>query len=326
MAFKRYLILIGLILFALILGSVNLTSVFFILKEANFIFLLFSFSILFFMLTIKAKKWQILLNVYGSSLSLFSCLKFWCIGFFLSILTPGRVGDFSRAVYVRNTISLPTGILTVFVDRVMDILLLLIWSALAVVLFSVLFGKTIVSLGLLLFLLFLFIFFLWFFSNPANVKKVFKPFFNFFVPENLKEQIKLNFGTFFQSLEKLKMHKRQLFFSFCLGVISWVGSIVYFYLIVLALHIPVPFHFVLVIVPLIALSDLLPVSVSGLGTREALMIFLFSFYSLSPEQAIAVSLTYLFIGYVFPAFLGFIFMLQNPLDLKKQLKIEPIKL
>ena len=316
MAFKRYFILLGLVLFAFILANTDLASVFLILQSANLVYLICSIFLIFLVLVLKAKKWQTILRLYTQSISLTSCFQFWCAGFFASILTPGRIGDFTRVLYIRSALPVFTGFLTVLVDRLMDISLLLIWAGISIVLFSLFFGKTIVSIGILFIFLIVFFFAIWFFSKSENLKRVFRPFFNFFVPAALKEKIKLNFTNFSQSVENLKKNKKILLISFGLGMLSWLLSIFAFYLILLALNISISFVFVLVIVPLIALADLLPVSISGLGTRDALLIFLFELYGLPSAQAVAVSLIYLVIGYIFPACLGFIFALKYPLNLK----------
>ena len=54
------------------------------------------------------------------------------------------------------------------------------------------------------------------------------------------------------------------------------------------------------IIPLITLLDALPISFSGLGTRDAAMIFLFSLMSLSAEAAVSFSLLILVFNYPIP--------------------------
>jgi uncharacterized protein (TIRG00374 family) len=60
-----------------------------------------------------------------------------------------------------------------------------------------------------------------------------------------------------------------------------------------ALHHDFPFTAVAVFVPLISLGGMLPVSVNGLGVREALYILLFSRVGATTELAVALALLYL---------------------------------
>tara|TARA_Y100000310_G_scaffold250097_1_gene256243 strand:+ start:155 stop:397 length:243 start_codon:yes stop_codon:yes gene_type:complete len=72
--------------------------------------------------------------------------------------------------------------------------------------------------------------------------------------------------------------------------------------------------------PLLALSDIIPISVSGLGTREAIAVFLFSLLALSAEQAVAFSLLLFLTGYLLVAFVGYLFFISEPIELKTLIK------
>jgi len=65
-----------------------------------------------------------------------------------------------------------------------------------------------------------------------------------------------------------------------------------------ALHHDFPLTAVAVFVPLISLGGMLPVSVNGLGVREALYILLFGRVGASTELAVALALVYLAVTFV----------------------------
>ncbi len=58
----------------------------------------------------------------------------------------------------------------------------------------------------------------------------------------------------------------------------------------LALGIEVSFFVLLVIVPLIFLTEVLPISINGLGVRESAFAFFFVMNGLTVEEGVAVSL------------------------------------
>ena len=58
----------------------------------------------------------------------------------------------------------------------------------------------------------------------------------------------------------------------------------------LALGIEVSFGLLLVIIPLIYLTEALPISINGLGVRESAFAFFFAMNGLTVEEGIAVSL------------------------------------
>ena len=121
-----------------------------------------------------------------------------------------------------------------------------------------------------------------------------------------------------EGINSAKQKKSLLFGSVLLGIIAWMISILVAVFVLLSLNISqIPLLFVFVIVPIITLLEILPISISGIGTRDAALIFLFSYFAVSAEQAIAYSLLYLFTGYFFVALLGVIFFIQNPISLKE---------
>jgi uncharacterized membrane protein YbhN (UPF0104 family) len=58
----------------------------------------------------------------------------------------------------------------------------------------------------------------------------------------------------------------------------------------LAVGVDVDFTILLVIIPLIFLTDVLPISINGLGVRESAFAFFFVMNGLTVEQAVAVAL------------------------------------
>ena len=80
-----------------------------------------------------------------------------------------------------------------------------------------------------------------------------------------------------------------------------------------------PLFFVWVI-PLLGLLDLLPISISGIGTRDVTLIFFFGLQAVSAEQAVAFSLLYLFTSYWLIALLGAVVYLRYPIHLPEGLR------
>jgi uncharacterized membrane protein YbhN (UPF0104 family) len=79
----------------------------------------------------------------------------------------------------------------------------------------------------------------------------------------------------------------------------------------LALDQAFPFSAVAVFVPLISLAGMLPVSVNGLGVREALYLLLFGRIGASPEVAVSLALLYLAVIFVASLPGGIVYALQR---------------
>lgn len=319
MGFKRYLALIGIILLAFILVNIDLGKLLDIILKANILLLAFTLVLFIANLSLKAFKWKIVIKAFDLDYPFSKCFSGWASGFFVSIFTPARVGDFIRSFYLSADKEIPTGkaLSTVLIERLIDVALVLLLGFTSVLFFAVVFGKEIVSIEILAAVIIFFILFVSILLKKKYMKMLLNPFFNTVVPTSFKEQLKLNFSSFYESIIGLKSKKILLAKATLIGFITWLIAIFMGYVLFSALGLNVPFYYAFVIVPLIGLVDLLPISISGFGTREAAVIFLLSFYSISAENSVAFSLLYYFFGYIPVALTGFYFFIKRPIDFKK---------
>ena len=72
-----------------------------------------------------------------------------------------------------------------------------------------------------------------------------------------------------------------------LSYLLQLNVILHFIIIAYALGVSVPWTAMFVIIPLATLIMLVPVSINGLGVREAVFVFFFALYGVSSEAAIA---------------------------------------
>jgi uncharacterized membrane protein YbhN (UPF0104 family) len=82
-----------------------------------------------------------------------------------------------------------------------------------------------------------------------------------------------------------------------------------------AFGIDVDLAYVCLIMPVITLVELLPISVSGLGTRDAAAIYFFSVVGVSSASAVGFSIGYLLIGNYLLAMAGLILWIRRPVKL-----------
>ena len=99
----------------------------------------------------------------------------------------------------------------------------------------------------------------------------------------------------------LESKPKNFHISILLSFALQINVILYHYIMALALHLPIPFIYFCLIVPLIFLVLLFPFSINGIGIRESAFLFFFHNFVSSP-QAIAFSwlqfFTTLFLGAV----------------------------
>lgn len=310
--------LIGIVLFIIILARLDLARLAGIISNTSLPLLLAAILVNCLALVFKVCKWKLIVKSQKQKLGLLPAIKYWLIGFGFSAITPGRIGDALRAYYLKKeNYSLGKALSTVAIDRLIDIILLFVIAIIAIIYFSAALGIEIMS-NLFIALLFIALLALTcLFWNKKLMKLALKPLYRVFVPEKFKEKMQVYFNEFYEGLSAFQKNKSLFAASILAGLVGWAISFVFVYLLALSVNINISFWYIALLSPVISLLDILPISISGLGTREAAVIFLLSLKGILPEQALAFSLLYFFIGYVLYALAGALLWIKNPTKITK---------
>lgn len=101
------------------------------LASAQWKLLLYGIAALFGVLCVKAFRWHTLVEAAGAQRSATISFREFMIGVFLSTWTPGKIGDFGKAAYVRSYgIGMKTGAIIVIIERMADAGILLVMALL----------------------------------------------------------------------------------------------------------------------------------------------------------------------------------------------------
>ena len=133
-----------------------------------------------------------------------------------------------------------------------------------------------------------------------------------FIPERYRENAKTWFSDFCNAIKTL--NTRQLVLATSMTFLGWIIYILTMYLLVLSIDIHIPFLYLATCVSIAAVITLIPITISGIGTRDATLIILFSYLGLSKEPAIAFSLTILFM-YAVNGLIGLVAWLKKPVSI-----------
>ncbi len=271
---------------------ITLTILYFILGKINFSLLIQNFSLIGFstiiilFLTTCIKLYTQYFN-WGKLLKLnpdykpkkTEILKSYFIGDALRFLIPGGYGTFGK-IYFVNNLKKATAF-SVAVEKFFQIWINLFFASFAAIFF---FKNINLILKLTVFIIILLMPFLLYFFSKINKKKkirIYSKRYMKITPQIIGMQIIHNFITFFQ------------------------------YFIILKSFITIGFLSVCIAVSLILVANIIPITYAGLGLRETFAIQVLSKFNISPEIAVASSLTIFFINLVLPAFVGLIFIIQS---------------
>lgn len=289
------------------------------LLNVNIIFLILAAFFVAVQIATRAQKWRVILLGTDISLKRIKAVNLYWLGTFVGIITPGKLGELIKVYFLKNKgYNGLKSFLSVLFDRIADVLILLLFGFLIFVFFLREIGIYISVISIAILFLLIVIFML--INKKSFLHKIFFKFLKRFSPLiNIEKYDNYSFSQFFKNLRKIK---KRFFLSFIFYLlISWFFYFVARYCISLSMGLGLSFLDISIISVLTAIVTMLPVSVAGLGTREAAVIYLFSLFSLNKETALLFSLLIFTIDLIVVSF-GLIPYLKESFlikDIKKQI-------
>lgn len=287
---KNWFKLAGVILFIIILSKTDFGGVFIILKKISILKVITAISVFYILILIKSFKLKLLINEISIPIKKMYILNM--RGMYFGLVTPGRVGELVRIKFLTDLgVSRFTGFLTVIGDRVFDVLVVVASSIFYLVFIEPSIIKRIpkisvkqpVIIFLIIFAVILIGVFIYFYFKKNAVIKEYLP-----------------------ALKNIRFYTINSLFSF-LYILCYALQM---YLLSLSLSIPLDFIKIYFCVTLMMFANMLPITFLGLGTRDLIFIFIFSFYGISKTAAVSYSMCILFF-YLINICLTFMFTIIN---------------
>jgi len=234
---------------------------------------------------LKSLKWKILLSSSYPETSIWLACKSFLGGLSIGLLTPGKVGEFTRTFY------LPYGdnfkiISLVILDRYSDLIALLLLCVIGISHFVgfyyAIFTFIAAILGIILFFIF-----------PTLIKKI-----------RIGEGIGKSYNKIFIRIEDISKIDSLVFYkSLLLSLIIFLLSIFISFLILNSFK-TTQLSIVYKVFPLTLLSNIFPITVGNLGVREGATILLLRDYGIESEIAFNTAIIIFFTHSLLPAILG----------------------
>ncbi len=232
-------------------------------------------------------------------------------GIYLGVVTPGRLGEFIKILYLKleKGISMAKGITSVLADRLFDMYLLLIMGIIGIWQFNVL-GKlsntyfALIIVVILTPLLFL---------NKKLVRKLLSLLYYSFIFKRFEGRIEETFEDFYKGVNQLI--NLRLINSAFLTCVSYLIFYIQCYLLVIAMGLQIDFITIALFMSISNLISFIPISISGLGTRDATLVYLFSLIGLRAELAVGYAFLVFIVFFVFGGLMGAVAWWIKPLNL-----------
>jgi uncharacterized protein (TIRG00374 family) len=290
----------------------DLRVVFSIIVDADPVPLLLSLVMVVPFVLLKAMRWKYLLRMQGFDYDFGNCTLAYLSSMYLGLVTPGRIGDFVKVLYLKKDGGIPIskGLSSVVVDRLFDLLILLCMAFTGVIALALSWN----ILLIILFFLLLFVLILFIFTNELAGRTIMNILYKVILPKKSKESAGVRFSAFYDGINQLK--NVRIVFPLILSVLSYSFFFAQCYLIAGSLGISISLLNVAFCISTANLISLLPISVSGIGTRDATLISIFSVLNLSKEAALAFSIMFLFISNIATCLIGLAAWFKKPVDIK----------
>jgi len=308
--FKKFLSVllrvgVSVIILFFLFRQVDEKVLFEIIKGSNKWFLLLAFVIFSSGYILGILRWEMLLKAIKINLSLKRIVISSAGGVFFSLFLPSTIGgDLVRSVDLAAHTKRPREVIaTVLLDRLSGYVGLVLLALLSlavgwklVPLKSVLPAVFIITSILIAGLLVLF--------NKFAYNKV-----NKLLTSPSAGKIRESIKNLHHEIHLFRQQKKVISKNLGVSFLIQLSSPLAFYVIALSLGIKISVIYFFVFLPIIGAITLLPISIGGLGLRDATTIFFFGTVGVSKDLAFAMSLVSFFFILVFAAVGGLIYVL-----------------
>lgn len=281
-------ICISIVLFGYLVYKITLDNIYDAILKTNYYLLATAIPLILLLYFIKAIKWKILLHSVGININVPRSMKIVLIGTFYGMLTPGKVGELTRSYFLteKKVLTLPT----VIWDKLIDVMILSIFSIISLSLFFdrqllyIIAGIFIVAIMILVTL-----------SDEKTLHR-FTEYLNF--PEDFHSQ----FST---SMKCISSKKRSLLKTIILTTLYYAICLIIGILTIVSIDSSLDLKLALGL-PIIILLGNIPLTLSGIGTREFVATVITNNMHLSNEIGFLFAFLMFIIITLVPGIIGFI--------------------
>jgi len=308
---SNYIRLIGLIILVFILTRIDLDAFIAQFKNINLYFLFTAIILSLFLIFVKTIRWKAFLIQQSLSISIKSAFSIYLSSLYIGFITPGRLGEIIKALYLKQerVTSFSKGLSSAIMDRLLDLYLLILLSSVGVYYFLKGRGINIgfvIGFAIIFSLLIIIL-------HPKFLNLLARFLFRKISPKKLKNKINDSINEFIEGMNQII--NPILLFGILLTVFSYSVFFFQCFLIAKSIGLQISYFDLALIMSIVNIITFIPISISGLGTREASMIFLFKLIGLSTEAAISFSLLIFFSFFICGGLMGFIAWWLNPVKI-----------
>lgn len=284
--------LLGIALFVVILSRIEIGKVLDAYRNFDVSYVIYSLLIMFLFITSKSLRWKLIVAVQGIGISPRRAFTVYASALYLGIITPGRIGDFAKSLYLMRTGQEPgRAIFSTALDRLFDIVFLVVIGYISLLFFPGIFGNQLLLSSLVVGIVLLVVLVL--LRRRDLLAKFTERFIRIAVPPRFRESLSMVVSDVLNEFGLL--HRRDVLQIVLYSIGAWLMHYLFFILAARALNLDISIPVLVTCISAAIFTSLLPISLLGLGTRDAVLILIFGRVGLSREAAVSFSFTFMFV-------------------------------
>lgn len=259
--------------------------------ELNLFILILAFLILFFQSALSSLKWKIILTAESKDVPFLFLMKRYLIGNFISLFLPSSFGGDLYRIYALGEYNKDylQNISSVLFDRISGLFAL---ASISIISFIFFYKETISYQFFIAYALAILTF--WGLTSSRFIVKL----------QKTNKKIIRFFNNILKSFQNYRKNLRVLALSLVISFWYQINIVILNHFYCFALNIDLPITYLFTVIPLVYLTEALPISINGLGVRESAFVFFFTQIGLTKEKALALGLLVISIRYIFILLLG----------------------
>jgi glycosyltransferase 2 family protein len=271
-----------------LLYNIKLQNIIYSLKNINLKIFFIAFLIWPIGDYFKIRKWVTLVRVHEPSFSFYDGVKSFYSGISMALITPFSVGELTRGRFVKSQfVNELTG--KTVLDKFFDFLTVIVLSI----------SGMLILIDRYWLLVPLFIIYLYIIIYLKTILKLFNKISIFNKPQlNILSKISNGFNDISNTLAI-----KNSIYSIVFFVIFYFQT----YIVLLAYDVDCPLQ-IMALFPLVTLSTILPITISGIGIRESVAVILLSHYNIPEAVAFNAFFMHFIIANIIPGLLGLFFI------------------
>ena len=308
---------IGPLLFVLFLWRTDVNAIRVSLQNIVWTPVIVSLALMPFFIVVKSWRWRIIMHELGlQPPGIRELSKIYTVGLFLGGTTPGQSGDFAKALYLRTPQRPISSLLfSILIERLCDVAAMAVMALIGLAALAhtldattqATIQQTTILLAVVIFMML-----------PALLIKRSRDAGIRIMRMCMPERFKVRFDTITGQFSTLDIKVRPALMLVLATAGSALSTAIRIALLFYAMElVRIPLSAILGVTGQISLLQALPISISGIGIRDAVLIALLQSYDYSSAIAIALSGLFLLIN-VEHIIVGFLYSLRYPIPSREE--------